>query len=65
MKDFTFESHGSVCILTPISESAKAWAEACIADDGVMWGDGYVVEPRYAAGLLGSIEEEGFEVGAA
>jgi hypothetical protein len=62
MTDFTFANHGSITILTPISEAAQAWVDEHIPEDAMRWGGGIVIEPRYAEAILRGITEDGLFV---
>lgn len=62
MTDFLFANHGSVCILTPVSEQAKEWADEHIDPDAQRWCGGVVIEPRYVQPILDGIMEEGMDV---
>lgn len=62
--DFTFENHGSICLLTPVTRAAKQWAEEKIIsgnDEVMFWGKSIVVEPRYAQPILDGITVDGLE----
>lgn len=61
--DFLFVDHGSVCILTPLSESAGEWVEAHIAADAQTFGPGVVIEPRYVDPILAGITDDGLTIG--
>jgi hypothetical protein len=60
--DFVFANHGSVCILTPISDAGKAWADAHLPEDAGRWGGGTVIEPRYVGDILAGIAADNLEV---
>lgn len=62
MPDFRFANHGSICILTPVSDDAEAWISENISNDAMTWGGGVVIEPRYVAPILEGIEEAGMVV---
>lgn len=58
--DFDFADHGSVTILTPLSEAAREWCSEYLPGDATRWGaDGYVIEPRYVAPILSGINQAG------
>ena len=55
---YTVTNHGSIAILTPISEDAIDWCEEHLPEDTMRWGpNGYVVEPRYLGPILEALEE--------
>lgn len=63
MTDFKLNNHGSLCILIPVSEEAKAWGEEhLVHPETITWCGAYVVEPRYIAEVVGNIESEGMVV---
>lgn len=51
--DLIFESHGSLVLVSPISDEGRGWLEEnCPEDDDhIYFGCALVVEPRYAAGI--------------
>jgi hypothetical protein len=61
--DFTFSNHGSICILTPVTEAARAWRADHLPEDAQMWGGGVVIEPRYVNDIIDGISEAGLSVG--
>lgn len=60
--DFQFVSHGSVCILTPYTSKANVWVGEHLPDDAQMFGNGYVIEPRYAYPIIEGIQNDGLSV---
>jgi hypothetical protein len=61
--DFVFENFGSVCILTAVSDQAKAWVEDHLPEDRMTWGrNGSVIEPRYVDDILSGIVADGLTV---
>jgi len=65
MTDFIFANHGSICLLTPVSDDAKAWIDLHVLDgnDEVqMWGGGVTIEPRYVWPILEGIADAGMTV---
>lgn len=62
--DATVRHHGSVVILTPVSEAAKDWVQAhLMGPETQRWGKGVVIEPRYLDNILNGMAEAGLEVG--
>lgn len=62
MTDFTFNDHGSVAILTPLTEAAQDWVAAHIPDDALTFGRGIVIEPRYWPDIIWGINDDGLTV---
>lgn len=60
--DFLFTNHGSICILTPLSEAARVWTVEFIPSEAQTWGDGIVIEPRYAQDILDGVLNDGLTV---
>ena len=61
-RDFTFENHGSICLLRPITEEAEQWVEQCIDPDHQEFAGAVVIEPRYVENVLNGIECDGLIV---
>lgn len=58
--DFLLVDHGSILILTALSDEAKEWIDDHLPDDRQTWGpNGTVVEPRYIGLILEGIESDG------
>lgn len=67
MSDFNFQNCGSICLLTPVSEAAKAWRAEHLpepGDDCQEWGSkrAVAIEPRYAGAILEGIAADGLTV---
>lgn len=60
--DFLFANHGSICILTPVSEAAQAWVDEHLPEDAMRWAGGVVIEPRYAGDILEGIQNDGLSL---
>jgi hypothetical protein len=62
--DFTFQNHGSICILEPVTRRAKAWAQEFILqnEETQYWGAGIVVEPRYIDDIIAGLFGDGLTV---
>lgn len=54
-----YQDHGSVCIMTPKDDEARAWVEEHIPDDAQWFGEGFVVEPRYVADIAEGFVSDG------
>lgn len=60
--DFLFANHGSVCLLTPVSEAAQAWRDEHLPGEVQTFGGGIAIEPRYAGPVLEGIINDGLTV---
>lgn len=60
--DLTFSDHGSIVILFPNTAAGQAWIDEHIAEDALRWGDGVVIEPRYAAAIMSGASDDGLQV---
>ncbi len=60
--DFAFRDHGSICVLTPVSEAGLRWVRENLPADVLLWAGGIVVEPRYVGDILDGIEADALEV---
>ena len=60
--DFSVANHGSICILTGISQECKDWIEQHVGNSETQtWGKrGIVIEPRYVQDIITGLESEGF-----
>jgi hypothetical protein len=61
--DYTVADHGSIVILTGISEGCREWIEAHVGDEQTQtWGtNGIVIEPRYIGPIVLALNAEGFQ----
>lgn len=63
MTDLTVDNHGSLCVLTPVSDAGREWVAEHIPDDAMTWGaEGIVVEPRYIKDIVLGAINDGLEV---
>lgn len=60
--DFVLANHGSVAVLTPMTDKARTWRDEHLPEDATSWGRGVVIEPRYLEPILDGISEEGLVV---
>ncbi len=61
--DLTVANHGSICILTPVSDAGREWVAEHIPGDAMTWGpEGIVVEPRYIDDIVNGARDSGLEV---
>lgn len=60
--DFLFADHGSIILLTPITEAALDWVAAHIPDDAQTFGGGIAIEHRYWPDIIWGINDDGLTV---
>lgn len=60
--DFQVVSHGSICLLTPLTPDAHEWVEHNVPDDALTVGLSIVVEPRYIADIVEGFQAEGLSL---
>ncbi len=60
--DFTFDDHGSICILYAVTRAAVDWVEEHIDGSALRYGGGVVIEPRYAEPIIDGIINDGLTV---
>lgn len=61
--DFLINDQGTIVLLTPQSEAAKAWATEHIhAEPWQMFGPAYAIDHRFAQAILDGIEADGLTV---
>jgi hypothetical protein len=64
--DIIVANHGSILILTGISDAGKAWIEEHLIEGNPeiqFWCKGIVVEPRYVEDIVFGTRNDGLEVG--
>lgn len=54
--------HGSVILVTPVTDAASAWIEEHTASDAQFFGPALVVEPRYLDDLVRGMQDDGLVV---
>jgi hypothetical protein len=62
--DFSFENHGSICLLRPLTPAAIEWVNAQIGQDNGFqphWPT-VVIEPRYCQPILEGIADDGLNL---
>lgn len=65
VNDFAFANHGSLCILTPLSDAGKTWVDLHLIDEAALtWAGGVVIEPRYVEPIVSAIVADGLLVAA-
>ena len=63
--DFSFASHTSICVLTPLTPAGRNWFNEHLPVDNSetqFWAGGIVVEPRYVPDTLEGIRNDGLVV---
>jgi hypothetical protein len=61
--DFAIANHGSILLLTPLTNYGVAWIDEHIPADAMTWGGhSIVVEPRYMADIVRGIFADGLTV---
>ena len=60
--DFTFESHGTIGVLQPLTKDGVLWCDEHLSEHALMYPCGYVLEPRYAADILVGIRHDRLEI---
>ena len=58
MTDFTLVNHGSVVLLRPWSDEARAWVTDHLPADAPARGKSIAIEPRYVTPILDGIEAD-------
>lgn len=64
MPDFRFANHGSITLLTPITDAALDWVEENLSAERMNYGPAIVIEPRFAGEILDGLQGDGLTVGA-
>lgn len=63
MTDVRIEPHGSVVLVRPLSDEARAWVDENVQLEGWQWfGGAFACDPRYVDNLCGGLREAGLEV---
>jgi hypothetical protein len=57
--DFEIQNHGSIFLLCPLTDSARAWVEEHLPEDVLTFGRGICIEPRYIADIVAGIQRDG------
>ena len=61
-KDFSYVNHGSIVMLTPISEAARAWCAAHLPEDCSGLGNSFGIRTGNFGDILDGITDDGLEV---
>lgn len=62
MKDFFVNDQGTLVLITPLNDAARAWLKEHVQEDAQWFGRALVVEHRYANDLIEGILGEGFSI---
>jgi hypothetical protein len=62
MPDFRFADHGSVTLLTPVTDAALDWVEENLSIERQNWGPAIMIEPRFAGDILNGLQGDGLTV---
>jgi hypothetical protein len=60
--DFVVSNHGSIFLLDPLTDVARAWADEHLPADHMLFGAAVVVEHRYIADIVAGILDAGLRV---
>ena len=61
--DFSYRDEGSIVMVTPITDDARAWVAENVDAPGWAWmGESFAVDHRMADALLEAIEGAGFSI---
>lgn len=61
--DFSIGNHGSICLLVPHTDDARAWIDLYLPADAMRWhGSSVVVEPRFIEDIAAGIETDGLTI---
>jgi hypothetical protein len=63
MADFIVADHGSIFLVTPVTDAAKTWLDEHTETEGWQWmGPALAVEHRYVEALMMGAVDDGLEV---
>jgi hypothetical protein len=60
--DFYCVNHGSIFVLTPLTEAAQAWVSENLPEDAPTWGNSIVVEHRYIGEIVAGLTADGLRI---
>jgi hypothetical protein len=60
--DVRVQNHGSLFLVIPVTGEAQEWMDENIQEGAMWWGQGLVVEPRYALALVEGMVGDGLRV---
>ena len=62
--DFIYQHEGTIGLLYPVTDAARAWVDEHISDDAQWFGKGLVIEWRYVDPIIEGITRDGLGVAA-
>jgi hypothetical protein len=62
--DATFEDHGSIWLIDPITPAAKTWLDDNITGHMDWFAGSLAVEPRFVWELIEGMQADGLEIGS-
>jgi hypothetical protein len=62
--DFIYQHEGTIGLLFPITDAARAWVDEHISDDAQWFGHALVIAWRYVDPIIEGIVSDGLEVAA-
>lgn len=63
MTDVSVTNQGSIILFHLLTDAARTWVDEHVSDDAQFFGNGLVVEPRYAQDLADGMAGDGLEIG--
>ena len=60
--DFCFNNHGTVWLLHPLTDTARAWLEETRPIDALYFGGALAVEHRFVVEVADAIHDAGFSL---
>jgi hypothetical protein len=60
--DFNITGHGSIWLLQPLTDAAKAWIGEHIPADAQFLGGCLAIEPCYVPAIINGIVDDGLEI---
>jgi hypothetical protein len=63
MTDFHLRDEGTLILLTPLSDTAHAWALEHLPEDGMRWGLAFVIERRCFEPIYHALLQQGLHIG--
>ena len=63
--DARFSDHGSIILMTPLSQAAKDWIKEHLPQEVIWFGDAIAIEPRYAGDIFDGLIADGLTLSIA
>ena len=57
--DLSFENHGSLFLIRPLSDAGQTWLDENIGDDAQVFGNAIVCEPKFVEAIFRGATSEG------